>query len=577
MSDSISKIIYELNNKNFKKALELSEKYSENNNLHILNNLKGIIFINLKDHTKAIEYFQESINHKEDYLEGYSNLANAYFSTKNFSKSINTIIKALNYDPKNKNLHFNLAFFFSENSQYQKAVEQYNKAMKFGYNKEIVLNNIGNIYIKEKNYSKAEEYFLECLKISSSNYLTINNLIRSLILKRDFAKAEKYQKLSDKLEIKNNIYFINKAELLFFRKKYEQSENILEEFCKKDKYDVGANISLSLIYSNLGKFKNSNKLIEDIYKINPNNNTINLIKSMNLLKYGNFKEGWKLYNKSLQIKDNYYSTIPFWQGEKLEKKKLIVYEDQGIGDSIQFSKFLFYLNKLCNDIRIEVRKSVVELFQTNILNLKVYKKSSNLNSDCDYKISFASLNNFFYENKNKKEKKLFEIEKETILKWAKKINSKKLKVGLTWSGNLHGVNEPYRSIQLDRLKKIFSLDCEFFCLQKDIWDRDKKYFENSKINYLGDNNFLEIAAIIENLDLVISSDTSTLHLSSTLEKLTWGLISFNPEWRWWKYNNPPFYKKLVEYKQDKFDDWDLVVNNIFKDLKKIIDIKNQIK
>jgi len=49
------------------------------------------------------------------------------------------------------------------------------------------------------------------------------------------------------------------------------------------------------------------------------------------------------------------------------------------------------------------------------------------------------------------------------------------------------------------------LDCEFFCLQKDIWDRDKKYFEDSKINYLGDNNFLEIAAIIENLDLVIST------------------------------------------------------------------------
>ena len=49
MSDIIPKIIHELNNKNFKKALKLCEKYSENNDLHILNNLKGIIFINLKD------------------------------------------------------------------------------------------------------------------------------------------------------------------------------------------------------------------------------------------------------------------------------------------------------------------------------------------------------------------------------------------------------------------------------------------------------------------------------------------------------------------------------------------------
>ena len=62
----------------------------------------------------------------------------------------------------------------------------------------------------------------------------------------------------------------------------------------------------------------------------------------------------------------YYPNIPFWKGEDLRKKNILVYEDQGIGDSIQFSKFLFYLNKICTDIRIEVRESVVKLFQKNI-------------------------------------------------------------------------------------------------------------------------------------------------------------------------------------------------------------------
>ena len=60
MSEEIYKIVNELNSKNFKKALELSDKYSKNKDLHILNNLKGIIFINLKDHSKAIEYFEKS-------------------------------------------------------------------------------------------------------------------------------------------------------------------------------------------------------------------------------------------------------------------------------------------------------------------------------------------------------------------------------------------------------------------------------------------------------------------------------------------------------------------------------------
>ena len=148
-------------------------------------------------------------------------------------------------------------------------------------------------------------------KINSSNHLTINNLIRSLILKKDFIKAKKYQKKSDKLEIKNNIYYINKAELFFFYNKYEEAIGILKEFCENHKNDIGSKISLSLIYSNLGKFETSYKLIEEVYKLNPEHNTLRLIYSMNLLKQGNFKKGWELYDKSLQIKDNYYPELPF--------------------------------------------------------------------------------------------------------------------------------------------------------------------------------------------------------------------------------------------------------------------------
>jgi len=292
--------------------------------------------------------------------------------------------------------------------------------------------------------------------------------------------------------------------------------------------------------------------------------------SMNLLKQGNFKKGWKLYDRSLQIKDNYYSNIPFWKGEDLTNKKILVCEDQGIGDSIQFSRLLFSLSKICNSIRIEVRDSVLSLFQKNILNLKVFKKGSNLNSDCDYKVSFVSLNSFFYENKNKKEEEFFKINEEIISKWRNIINSKNLKVGLTWSGNIYGVNQPYRSIELKKLDKILSLDCEFICLQNDIWKSDKNYLNDSKINNLGDNNFLEIAAIIKNLDLVISVDTSILHLSSSLEKLTWGLFSFDQEWRWWMYNKPAFYKNLIEYKQIQFNNWNNVLDDIYRDLKKLI-------
>ena len=112
MPENFKKIINEINNKNYKKALQLCEGYSENNDLYILNNLKGIIYINLKDPKRAIEHFEKSLNYKENYSEAYANLANLYFSIKNITKSIETIKEGLNYDENNPNLNFNLGFFF---------------------------------------------------------------------------------------------------------------------------------------------------------------------------------------------------------------------------------------------------------------------------------------------------------------------------------------------------------------------------------------------------------------------------------------------------------------------------------
>ena len=98
MSEDISKIINELNKKNFNKALKLCQDYPQNIELHILNNLKGIIYINLKKPDKAIEHFEKSLKIKQDYSEAYSNLANLYFSFRDYKKSIEIIKKALIYD-----------------------------------------------------------------------------------------------------------------------------------------------------------------------------------------------------------------------------------------------------------------------------------------------------------------------------------------------------------------------------------------------------------------------------------------------------------------------------------------------
>ena len=131
-------------------------------------------------------------------------------------------------------------------------------------------------------------------------------------------------------------------------------------------------------------------------------------------------------------------------------------------------------------------------------------------------------------------------------------------------------------MQLCQLEKIYGLDSnkfQFYCLQKDIKKSDEDDFRKSDIIYLGNKNFLEIAQAILEMDLVISSDTSILHLASSLQVKTFGLIPFKPDWRWLLNTNySPWYPTLELFRcVDKSNDWNLVINNVVKKLRLMFD------
>ena len=155
----------------------------------------------------------------------------------------------------------------------------------------------------------------------------------------------------------------------------------------------------------------------------------------------------------------------------------------------------------------------------------------------------------------------------------KNIKDKNLKIGLAWSGNQSYQFDIMRSIKLKSLKNIIDLQnqkpIKFYCLQKNIRDNDLDFFKNSNIINLGNLNFYDLAKEINNLDLVISSCTSILHLSSSLKMKTFGLLANKADWRWLddsKKSN--WYETLEIFKLKKNQNWEdlskTVVENILK-------------
>jgi len=332
-------------------------------------------------------------------------------------------------------------------------------------------------------------------------------------------------------------------------------------------------VRLIQLNSEIGNTHEASKLFDENLEKIKKDSKFYFFFGIKQLHYGNFDIGWKYYEYRGSKTTDYFKNTPEWNGQNIREKNIVVYSEQGFGDSIQFSKYLLPLGKISKNVSFIVDEKIIKLFNNEIKNLFIETKNSISRKSFDYKISLGSLLKYFYKEKLDSDESLIKVNNEQVQYWKTKIDKSKLNVGLAWSGSLFGPGEPYRSIPLKSLNNLLKLNANFYCLQNFIWERDKEFFNSSHIVDFGKYDLDEIASIIKNLDVVISVDTSILHLSASLNQETWGIFHLNHEWRWGKFFKFNPYKSLKFFNQKKFNNWDAVEAEIFDNLEKRIEAK----
>ncbi len=571
-NNNLKKIIDLFKNDKFSEALILCDQSQDSHNKHIIKNLKGAIYFKQKEFDLAKKNFLKSIETNKNFIDPYNNLYSLFISTKEYNNLINTAKKILELDKNNPISHFKLAYAFEVSGGLSQSINYYKSAINLGFaDKKIIYNNLGNIYLKLDKLEKSIEYLNLSYEESKDNKFIINNLIRALIKKREVIKAEKFLKIAEELDKDFTEYLYNKAEFLILSKELNEAINILNKLISTKK-DSKFFLLLSKIYFTLGDEVNGNKIIKDFFSLFSNDYNVLNFKGMRDLYEGNFEDGWKLYEFRRSALNNLYPNIKKWNGETLKEKKILVYNEQGIGDCIQFSKYLFPLTKHCKNIDFLVNDKISGMFNKNFEEIKICSKENINLKEYDFKIPLGSLLKFFYKEINNYSESLIYIDKNLSEEFKKEIDKSNLNIGIIWSGSMYGPREPYSSIPLSKMEKILDLDANFYSLQNEIRDSDKDAYEKSKINKFGHLSFNQIPSFINNLDLIISTDTSFLHLAGSINKQTWGLLPLNTDWRWGKFYDLNPYKNTKIYKQKNFDNWDEVLALIEANLIKKIQL-----
>ena len=564
---NLNEIVKNIENKNFDQALNLCKIYQNNKNKHIIFNFTGVIYFSQNNLDRAEINFLNSFKISDIFVDPIKNLILIYNRKKNFKKFLFFAKKLVDIDKENPQFNFQLGYAFGENHNYKKAIKYYKKCINLDQKyKYMVFNNMGSIYARIQKYKISNKYYLRSLKHNKNNKIVVNNILSNFIELRDEKNAHTYFQKAKNFD-QNDIQFLYyKAEYFFLIGKIDKAIEILE----KEKNNLRFLIRLTEIYFILGKNKEGQLLFNSSKeKFLQDSKGINFL-GMRLLYEGDFINGWKYYQKESIKLENLFQNIKEWGGENIEKKHIVVFNEQGLGDAIQFSKYIFPLLKISHKVTFIVKQNIHKIFRSDIPNLKIETFATLQDYKFDFKIDLGSLIKFFYK-KDIKSNTLIVNNKEKLTDLDfKKFNKSKLNVGIAWSGSLNGPNEPFRSIPLKSLNKIFSLDINYYCLQNEIWERDLIDFNSIKINNLGKYSLNEMTSIIPNLDLVISSDTSLLHLSSSLNKETWGILNLYPDWRWREFNKINPYNSLKLFHQKIFNKWDDVEFEILENLKEKI-------
>ena len=454
----------------------------------------------------ALKKFEKILLHRPNHPKILNLIGLAYYQLKNLNMALKYIMKAIANDSKEIGFYINLGNIYRELQNYSDAENAYMRGLEINNNSSELFYNLGILYTNQHKYNEAINYYERSLKINPLNKYNLDNLGNAYTEIARFDEAIK---------------------------------------CHNKAIDLDHNFSQA-------KF---------------NLSLIMLLTNPTSSAWGKY-EYRSIKNKKIKKLNSFTK----WDGSNLKNKSLLIYDEQGIGDAVQFARYIQLIKKNHTNIVLYIKKNLKFLFCKISKIDKIITNIDNVQK-VDFYISIMSLPYVFRHEKEKPGSyNFFHLNYDLKENWRRKFNkSKKIKIGIMWQGSKIHRSDHKRSVPLKKMQPLFELDdIEFVSLQKNE-GRDQIKLNNYK-NLLTDffcdnsvdkNPFEDTLAIIDNLDLIICVDAHIGHIAATMEKETWIMLSYVPDFRWGlKGSKTTWYKDVRLFRQKKINLWESVILEI---------------
>jgi tetratricopeptide (TPR) repeat protein len=519
-----------------RKALAADPNHAET--LHLM----GVLALRAEQPDLAVEWIARAIRHDPQprYL---STLGNTLQIQRRFEEALKAFDKAIQLKPDDAKLWSSLGKVLIDLSRVTEALRSLEQALTLDPRNWDAADRSAYLFYQQGRFEEALKQYDLCLELQPNNALALQMRAASLRGLKRFEESladnlRSHELAPDNIETLNNI-----GDALRALGRYEEAVTWFDRAIARRPSFVLALINKGSALVQLRRLDEAIATLRQVKALDPGNAEADWNLSLLELLIGDFEAGWARREARWNSKlcPDVYPRFaePMWLGvEPVEGKTILVHVDEGLGDTIQFVRYVPMLAERGARVILVVATalhSLLSKFPGVSECLVVTDKLPPFDMHCPIcSLPFAFGTRLdtipaatpYLPGPTPEQRKA----------WEDRLGPHdRLRVGLVWSGSPNHANDLNRSIPLQMLSGILDIEATFVSLQKDPRAADKALLERCAdivdlATHLAD--FVETAALVSCLDLVITVDTSVAHLAGALGRPTWILLPYVPDYRW---------------------------------------------
>jgi Tfp pilus assembly protein PilF len=501
---------------------------------------------------EAISHYRQAIHHKPDYAEAYANLGVALQKQERIETAIACFQQALRLKPDFVEAHANLGLALRSQGKSEEAIASYHRALQINPGFAVAHNNLG---IALQSQGKLDE--------------ALTSFQQAVHLRPDYAEA-----------------YTNMGVVFHTQGKLHEAVMSFQQALHHKPHYPETYTNLGVTLQAQGKVAEALANFQQAVQLQPQNVEAHWNRSLAWLLMGNFAQGWKEYEWRWKRKGSPPRPIaqPLWDGAPFQGRTLLIHAEQGLGDTLQFIRYLPMAQARGGSVIFECQPGLTRLLRQcpGIDQLIEQTSSAPPAVSFDMHIPLLSLPRLFRTTVDTIPAPIpyIHAEEKLVQQWASQFSQvTQYKIGICWQGNPQHPRDAVRSVPLAYFTPLASLKgISLYSLQKENGKEQlTPWAQEHAIQDLGatldevSGAFVETAAVIVNLDLVITVDTAIAHLAGALGAPVWVLLPFAPDWRWLlSRDNSPWYPTMRLFRQPRPGEWDTVFHRVVETLSTLV-------